>query len=138
MRLYVGDPSISFDSDINFSCGTDQWYHVAVTFDDATDTVQLYVNGSLEDTRTYTNTMTINEHPVGIGRDGMGGDDFTGSIDNVRIYDRALSSSEVEALFDFVEPYEPSADPDTSGGISDDSSGGGGSSGCFISVAFTK
>lgn len=49
MTVYIGDETSSFNDGPNFSCGTDTWYHVAVTFDDATDENKLYVNGVLSE-----------------------------------------------------------------------------------------
>ncbi len=128
MRLYIGDSIILFDAATNFSCGTNTWYHVAVTFDDASDTAQLFVNGVLEHARSHTSTITANDYPLGIGRDGRHGDTFTGRIDNVRIYDRVLTSDEIEELFNFVEPIGP-------GDGDDDDDGSGGSFSCFITSA---
>jgi len=117
MILYVGDESSWFNGGTNFSCGTDTWYHVAVTFDDAADTVQLYVNGVLDDEKVNTGTITPNDYPLGIGLDGFQGDDFTGSIDNVRIYNRVLSGSEVMEIFNLTEV------PDEGNKVDDDGDG---------------
>lgn len=121
MVLYIGDQHSAFSLGTNFSCGTDTWYHVAVTFDDASNTAQLYVNGVIVATVTNSGTITPNDFPLGIGRDARYRDKFTGIIDEVRIHNRVLTSAEIEELFNLNN--------------TDDSDGGGGSSGgCFISV----
>lgn len=61
----------------------------------------LYIDGSLNATATDTTTVsTTNTSPVGIGSRGATGSYlFPGSIDDVRIYNRALSATEVQQLY---------------------------------------
>jgi O-glycosyl hydrolase len=79
------------------SAGT--WYHVAVTLSGNTGT--LYVNGAVAATNT---NMTIHPASLGsttqnyIGKSQYSDPGFQGSIDDFRIYSRALSASEVLAL----------------------------------------
>lgn len=67
---------------------TNNWYHVVAVMDGATDTLQMYVNG----TRYYNNTVTFTATQtlprVTIGRTPTGnatGQFFSGYIDDVRI-----------------------------------------------------
>ncbi len=94
MRIMVANQNTYFNSD--FSCNT--WYHVAVTYDDNTNQAQLYVNGSLVDTQTVTASPNINSYSLGIGRDMRFLDKFVGVIDDVRIYNRVLTSDEILQL----------------------------------------
>lgn len=74
---------------------TGQWVHVALTFDGTTGT--MYVNGTA--TNTFPFTPSLSGASLRIGR--IGSDttyDFSGSIDDVRLYNRALSAAEVSAL----------------------------------------
>ena len=76
----------------------EQWRHVLVRVED--NVPDFYVNGNITvkyaDT-TFARTPTGNAAPVLIGRrdDGLY---FNGLIDEVRIYNRALSDSEIMAL----------------------------------------
>ncbi len=76
-----------------------QWVHVAVTV--GADTGKLYVNGQLKDINT---AMTINPSDLNptvnyIGKSQWSNDPlFNGRIDDFRIYDYALSDSEIAAL----------------------------------------
>jgi len=78
------------------------WQHVVVTFNSDTTTPTFYYNGVVQ-----TSTSNINTLPDELGDDlyiGMNGgtyykDEFNGKIDDVRIYDRALSADEVEELY---------------------------------------
>jgi len=63
-------------------------------------TLKVYVDGELELTQTDLGARTLNNEPVLIGRSAGGADSdfFRGVVDEVRIYNRALSAGEVAAL----------------------------------------
>ena len=78
----------------------DVWYHLAGVYDSSAQTISLYVNGSLQQTASYTTGWQGNGH-TGIGRGRYGGNpvDFVnGQIDDVRFYNVALSSRAVVDL----------------------------------------
>ena len=84
-----------------FIAGTG-WHHVAYTFDDAGDAQTLYIDGvvaaqtSFSAGISYTNgTGTV----IGSHGDGESGFDLDGRIDDIRVYDRALTSGEIGVLF---------------------------------------
>ncbi len=98
----------------------DTWYHVVQVFDGTTH--MMYVNGVLQsDTDTsITSPYISGDQKTYIGRDTNGGwgGDFNGSIDNVRIYDKALSAEEIQQLFqDTTFSFNP---PNQSVGIDTD------------------
>ncbi|MGA1979517.1 MAG: LamG-like jellyroll fold domain-containing protein [Sedimentisphaerales bacterium] len=69
-----------------------EWNHIVVSFNNKT--AKTYLNGALVDTRTISNSLlTLNR----IG--GRALEFFKGEIDDVRIYNRALSAEEVEELY---------------------------------------
>lgn len=68
----------------------DQWNHVAVSFDNKT--AKTYLNGELIDTRSVIDSLDIWK----IG--GRTTEFYNGKIDDVRIYDNALSQTEIRAL----------------------------------------
>lgn len=72
------------------------WQHVAGVWDGATQTMKIYVNGALQGTTTsVTGTnLTSNTNPVMIGWNTIN-EQMTGSVDEVRIWTRALCSSEI-------------------------------------------
>jgi hypothetical protein len=86
--------------------GMGAWIHVAGVLDDNTGTLSLYTNGVLA---AETNTavrpfgpLQPDEFPgVGIGNVNDGGNNFpfSGEIDELALYDRALSAEEVNASF---------------------------------------
>ncbi len=79
------------------SLQTGRWHHIAATFDDAADEVKLYVDGSAE-TFTSTYSPSANTERLIIGNSYYSGEGFDGQIDDVRIYDRVLATSEIAAL----------------------------------------
>jgi hypothetical protein len=81
-----------------------QWQHVAVTYGGSrwADSVKIYVNG--EELRLKVLYNDLNDpagpkrEPLRIGAGGGPDNRFSGSIDEVRVYDRALSGDEVGIL----------------------------------------
>jgi hypothetical protein len=72
------------------------WSHLAVTYDGAN--MRLYVNGALVRTVARTGAILATSGPLHIGGNEVwGGEWFAGLIDEVRIYNRALSASEIQA-----------------------------------------
>ncbi|MFA5771798.1 MAG: PQQ-binding-like beta-propeller repeat protein [Thermoplasmata archaeon] len=78
----------------------DKWYHISGTYDGAT--VKLYVNGSMANSVSNSYTVTYDNSPVWIGKayTNSGYRYFNGIIDEVRIYNRALTASEIKADYD--------------------------------------
>ncbi|MCG3148525.1 MAG: hypothetical protein PCFJNLEI_01969 [Verrucomicrobiae bacterium] len=77
----------------------DEWHHVAATFQDGT--IKLYINGQLAGSDTGSSkSLRTSGQPLYIGCRYL--DPFTmpfkGSLDEVLIYNRALTDSEVQSL----------------------------------------
>jgi chitodextrinase len=68
------------------------WTHLAATYDGAT--LRLYVNGVQSASVPGTGAMTSSTQPLRIGGNSLS-QWFRGRIDDVRIYNRALSASEI-------------------------------------------
>lgn len=72
----------------------DEWTHVAVTYADGT--LRLYVGG-------YLRAQSANSELAGISPNTptwlLGDDGFNGAIDELRIYDQALSADRVQSLY---------------------------------------
>ena len=78
------------------------WVHVAGTYDSSNTTAKLYVNNVLEDTDTNTVAPELTFLNVSIGSSGSVGDCWDGDIDEVRIYDRALTAGEIDDLYNNI------------------------------------
>ena len=74
------------------------WQHVVLVRNAATGQIRGYKNGAAALTSTYSFAPGTT-YNVGIGRNPGGNQHFKGLIDEVRIYDRALTDSEVLSLF---------------------------------------
>jgi hypothetical protein len=70
------------------------WTHLAATYDGAM--LRLYVNGVQVTTQPRTGQIGIFSGPLRIGGNSAYGEYFQGRIDEVRIYNRALSQSEIQ------------------------------------------
>ena len=84
------------------------WTHLALTYDQAT--LRLYVGGVEVASRAETAPIESSTGPLSIGGDADFGQYFEGIIDEVRIYNRALSGAEIQA--DMNTPVPPPG-PDT-------------------------
>lgn len=85
LKFVVQPNDISFQSTDNIS---KYWHHFAVTFDGKT--VRIYIDGALNSEMPHDLPITASEADLVIGQG------FSGSIDEVRIYNKALSADEIE------------------------------------------
>ena len=93
-----------------------EWYHIAVVVPNATSRLadtSYYVHnadGSLKASGNFSGTSNINTGtaPMTIGDSKHGSRPFIGNIDDVRVYDNALSETEVQTLANMFVP-EPSS-----------------------------
>jgi len=69
------------------------WTHLAVTYDGAT--LRLYVNGAQASSKAVTGTIATSTGALRIGGNNIWSEWFTGQIDEIRMYSRALSASEI-------------------------------------------
>jgi hypothetical protein len=76
-----------------------RWYHVLMTYDGAA--LRLYVDGRLEATTAIAGTIVLGTEPLRIGGGapvGMAPDHFPGVIDEVMLFNRALTPTEAARL----------------------------------------
>jgi len=100
-----GAPNVAVS---NTEADTSKWYHIAGTYE-ASSNIKIYVDGVLEDTVSTGVTRDANPNKFCIGQSGFwDGRFFNGTIDEVKIYDRALSAEEIEAEYISVSISPPS------------------------------
>ena len=81
-----------------------QWYHVVFTRD-TTNGLRLFVNGVneavtvVEGVKNPSGFITISANPLEMGKYPSAGYYHNGLIDDVRIYNRALSAEEIQAIY---------------------------------------
>jgi len=71
------------------------WQHLATTYDGAV--LRLYVNGSQVSSLATGGPITTSDGALRIGGNTIWGEWFRGRIDEVRIYNRALTAAEIQA-----------------------------------------
>ena len=74
------------------------WYFICGSWDGSND-LDAYLNGTLQTTTTGVTSAEPPGGPFEIGAYSSGSNYFNGTIDDVRIYDRALSATEVAGLY---------------------------------------
>ena len=84
------------------------WTFLAVTYDRTA--IRLYVNGTQVSSLAATGAIATSTNPLTIGSDSIYGQYFSGLIDNVRIYNTALTQAQLQT--DMTTPVAPPA-PDT-------------------------
>ncbi len=89
------------------------WHHLVSVVDDTSKTVSLYVDGQLAGTNSYTGTLRdYGTTPYYIGTSNHDASAynwfFDGFIDDVRVFDQALSDTEVANLYNNSMQYNDS------------------------------
>lgn len=86
-----------YDLDSISQLQTNQWYHVVTTWDGTNESV--FINGIYDSSIPAPGNLVQVSAPVTIGANPGFYQFFDGKLDQVRIYDRALSSNEVTQLY---------------------------------------
>ena len=78
----------------------DRWHFVAFVYDDATNSMRIYFDGSLDETAVAVSLPLLPGVDLTIGADNEGSQHFfTGSIDGVAIYDQALTVDQIRESY---------------------------------------
>ena len=88
------------------------WSYLTETYDGSN--VRLYVNGSLVATTARTGSIATSTNPLQIGGDSIYGQYFAGLIDEVRIYNTALTATQIQT--DKTTPITPTGPTYSVGG----------------------
>jgi uncharacterized repeat protein (TIGR01451 family) len=127
VRFYSEDPGPPFNfAQLQGTSNVEDntWHHVTIVQRSKTDR-ELYVDGLSENTDTNNaGTYTFDTASIGFLRTDWVADPFLGLIDDVRIYDYALSPAEISALA--ASPPGPCGTSTISGTIYEDVNYGGG------------
>jgi hypothetical protein len=99
--------SVSRFADGTGTLPLNNYSHIAVTYNGST--LVFYVNGVATRSTPATGNIQTSTMPLRIGGNMIWGEYFQGQIDDVRVYNRALSASEIQT--DMVTPV--SGAPDT-------------------------
>ncbi|PCJ03251.1 MAG: hypothetical protein COB14_00535 [Alphaproteobacteria bacterium] len=116
---------------------TGEWNLITATYDGNTNALKMYVNGVLESTFTLTYDLPDTTGSVQIGQRSYaaGVNNFDGDIDDVRIYDRVLTSTEIAYLYASTKDLVGHWTLDETSGTSVTEYSGNGNTGTFIGEA---
>ncbi|MES2705244.1 MAG: LamG-like jellyroll fold domain-containing protein [Verrucomicrobiota bacterium] len=102
--FWTGQGVVNWDDVSGPAVVVGSWTHLAITYDAATDTKTLWVNGesaAVDTSRSaptqYTPNYSLNLH-LGAGDDNGLGFPFDGKLDDIAIYKKALSRSEIQSI----------------------------------------
>lgn len=91
----TGDPNISAGGIVTLN----QWYHVVGVRNTTTDTIALYINGVLDRSVTDTTTSTPTYSALTIGGQTTPAGRYADcQLDDIRVFNRALTQTEITAL----------------------------------------
>jgi PKD repeat protein len=71
------------------------WTHLATTYDGAN--LRLYVNGTLVKTTAQTGNIATSSGALQLGGNTIWGEWYAGTLDDVRVYNKALTAAEIQA-----------------------------------------
>ena len=97
-----------------------KWYYLAYTHtDDNNGLVEIYLDGEVTYSEESGNPVAPAENTSAVTIGTWGGEAWTGSVDEVRLWNRALSADEIQASMDqdassFLTPVEPAGKLTTS------------------------
>ncbi|MHC4462756.1 MAG: LamG-like jellyroll fold domain-containing protein [Planctomycetota bacterium] len=116
LAFYVRDSNNTDFGYATTGVSLNEWTHIVGTFSDGN--IIVYKNGSFAvDGDLGTSTINSNDGSFAIGAKGDGSMSFDGKIDDVRIYDRALSEAEAQEIMDLGIPDPNCADLDDDGNV---------------------
>ncbi|MBI4010537.1 MAG: LamG domain-containing protein [Candidatus Aenigmarchaeota archaeon] len=103
LEFYSGSGGVSVLSSTSVT-DTTSWHHVVATYDSTAlgKPVKIYLDGKLDNSGSGTSQLGITTTNLSIG--GQAGDRFAGALDEVRIYNRALSPEEISSLYSGLVP----------------------------------
>jgi hypothetical protein len=87
------------------SLSANQWYHIVINVRGAND-MDLYINGARDNSATYNGSATSIAYsvaePWGLIGAAFTNQNFNGKLDDLRVYNRVLSATEVNSLYSFL------------------------------------
>ncbi len=91
-EISVGGTQRSLNATSTLPVGS--WSHVATTYDGTT--LRIFVNGTQSAQLAVAGSIATSSSAMHIGGNGVWGEWFNGAIDEVRVYNRALSGAELQ------------------------------------------
>ncbi len=92
----LGNSSFNRTITSSQTVSTQTWYHIAATYDVATDAMELFIDGASVATGQSAGTITTTTVDMMIGR--YESNEYNGRADDVRAYSRVLTAAEITHL----------------------------------------
>src|SRR2546427_6277755 len=110
--IKVGSADVT--SSVLLSAGT--WQHAAITWNAATGEVKFYMNGTLAQTiiNSSVQSAPLDTDKLLVSLWLNGGSYFAGAMDELRIYNRVLSATDILALYNISAPPPDTTPPTVS------------------------
>jgi hypothetical protein len=111
-RVYLSDGTHNVDHSTFTTLTAGTWIYVVVVVSRATNTAYLYLNSALIDSWSISaitgslGSAASNSNVIGSSL-ATNGEYFTGTVDNVQIYNRALSATEIQSDFEQAPDFSP-------------------------------
>ena len=87
----------------SFAVNDGDWHQVVATWDRSTRAMTLYVDGlSVASGLSNSNENRIDASALTVGRTSTANNYYSGLLDDIQIYDRALTANDVSNLHDFI------------------------------------
>jgi hypothetical protein len=109
-RLYVRNSASTVTQIAATVAPNNTWQHVVAVFNQASSAMLLYVNGAQSASGTPPTSLKANTNPLNVGNRQTStgfGNALNGTVDEVRVYNRALSLSDVQELYSFGRSAPP-------------------------------
>jgi hypothetical protein len=94
-HFYVGTPSGLTGARMSSTLPSGQWSHLAIVL--GSGQVRFYLNGTLVTTVALTATISARGNELRIGADANTQQFYKGAIDDVRVYSRAQTQTEIQS-----------------------------------------
>ena len=114
--FYINNTIMWKNTSLSVTFANDTWYHIVLTYNGATsggaNKCNLYIDGVKETNTAGSNTTSINSSTsnfdIGRRHASASGYDryFDGNLDEIALFDKELSQSEVTAIFNSGEPND--------------------------------
>ena len=119
LSVHMGftDNTRSYGITSNLTFQINNWYHVLFTYEYKTNLCKIYVNGELDNELILIKTVKFTPYNFVVGNwahSYLNAYEFIGNINDVRVYDSALSEKEIKLLYNsnilnysFNDPIQP-------------------------------
>ena len=89
----------------------DTWTHLVAMYDASAGKIRLYIDGKLSAETDFQPSVTVTGGPFRIGGDKSGFNLLQGAVDDMRVYQRALTLKEIKDLYGEVAATSYNAKP---------------------------